>query len=472
MINIGNRKEFFWDDYIVDTGKTTAQKVLHHPQPQEKVMVFDKPWEGDCTRVMNILEDNGIYRMYYLTYWMKDPKTGKKWTDYNICYAESRDGIHWTRPQLGLYPFGRCKKTNIIVPQKPDHLGDFSVMLDPNVPDGSNERYKGVCSCDGKLWCFTSPDAIHFTKGWMMSDKGTFDSINTSFWSKEHGKYVAYIRNVHKNEAGDNVRDIMYMYSDDFRMWSEPVTLDYGGQDDMQMYTNGVFPYPGAEHIFVGFPARYTERKEWTKNYDRLSDPEARKNRIAIGENRFGLSVTDCMFMTSRDGIKWDRAEEAYITPGPENPKNWVYGDCYVSKGFTVTPGKFPDSDPELSTYIPTNRWMGINAELWRYSIRTDGFISRHGSYQGQKVVTKPFIYSKCSDLKINFSTSAAGYIVITLRSEDGKELKTAEIFGDSINRTVDFENGDAAELAGKNVVMETELHDADIYSFGFFNER
>lgn len=468
MIDIQNRREVFWDDFLIDPDKTTADKVLHHPRRRERSLVYDRPWEGDCGNCFNVLWDNGIYRMYYLSTWQKDPKTGKRWEDYNICYAESRDGIRWMKPDLGLYPFGRCRHTNIIVPQKPDHLGDFSVIIDPNQPEGSPERYKGVCSCNGKLWCYTSSDGIRFTKAWMMTDKGSFDTTNTAFWSESMKKYVGYIRNVHKDPTGQfNIRDIRYMVSDDFHTWSDPVPLEYGDPYDFQMYTNGVFPYPRAEHLFVGFPTRYTERKEWTKNYDQLTNPEERRYRMTQGDPRYGLALTDSLFMTSRDGLHWDRTEEAYLCPGPEEANNWIYGDCYPAKGFAVTPGKTPDSDTELSTYMNCRHWTGIPSEVWRYSIRTDGFVSRHGSYRGQKVVTKPFLY-RGSRMTINFRTSAAGKAVITLRSEDGRELHTCDLFGDRVDRPVEFENGSPEELQGTPVVLEIELHDADIYSFRF----
>ena len=30
------------------------------------------------------------------------------------CYAESKDGIHWTKPDLGLFEFDGSKKNNIV----------------------------------------------------------------------------------------------------------------------------------------------------------------------------------------------------------------------------------------------------------------------------------------------------------------------------------------------------------------------
>lgn len=65
------------------------------------------------------------------------------------------------------------------------------------------------------------------------------------------------------------------------------------------------------------------------------------------------------------------------------------------------------------------------------------------------------------------FATSAAGYVKIKLIGES-KALNAVEIFGDSLDRTVVFEDGDAALLAGRPVIMEITMRDADIYSFKF----
>ena len=69
--------------------------------------------------------------------------------------------------------------------------------------------------------------------------------------------------------------------------------------------------------------------------------------------------------------------------------------------------------------------------------------------------------------LSLNFATSAAGYVRITLHG-DGRSLQSCELFGDSLDRTVAFDTGEVASLAGRPVTMEIVLSDADIYSFKF----
>jgi hypothetical protein len=63
-----------------------------------------------------VLKDGRIYRMYYRG-GSKEPddREDKELT----CYAESFDGIHWLKPNLGLHEFAGSKDNNIIIPPDP-----------------------------------------------------------------------------------------------------------------------------------------------------------------------------------------------------------------------------------------------------------------------------------------------------------------------------------------------------------------
>ena len=42
---------------------------------------------------------------------------------------------------------------------------------------------------------------------------------------------------------------------------------------------------------------------------------------------RWGLAITDGLFMSSRDGYNFKKYDEALIPPPAENPEAFVYGD-------------------------------------------------------------------------------------------------------------------------------------------------
>ena len=303
-----------------------------------------------------------------------------------------------------------------------------------------------------------------------MTNKGQFDTMNVIIWDAKRKKYVGFIRGFHnmtdENSPWTGVRDIRYMESKDFKNWSDPKLLDFGDADDYPLYTNCVSQYYRGKHVFVGFPSRYVERKEWTDTFDKLTGRQKRFERYTISP-RYGLTITDCVFMTSRDGYSWKRYDEAIYRPGPEEPNNWVYGDGYPAVGMIETPGNYPGTDNEISMYMFTNHWMGIPAELYRYTMRIDGFVSYNATYKPQILTTKPFIFEG-DQLFINFSTSAIGYIYIKIKGDDGNEINSYELFGYKIDRQVGFKDGTPAQFKGKPVVMEIKMSDADIYSFIF----
>ena len=102
-VNIGDRRELFLDNILVDRLEGGAQRVFHKPVPREVVITFDKPWEGNACAFVTVFKDADRYRMYYRA--MNEPggAGGEKRGHHSFdCYAESPDGIHWTRPSLGL----------------------------------------------------------------------------------------------------------------------------------------------------------------------------------------------------------------------------------------------------------------------------------------------------------------------------------------------------------------------------------
>ena len=86
----------------------------------------------------------------------------------------------------------------------------------------------------------------------------------------------------------------------------------------------------------------------------------------------------------------------------------------------------------------------------------------------GAKVVTKQLVFTG-SRMFVNFTTSARGRLFATLRDASGQSIKSIELFGDKVDREVDFpSNCNVAEFAGKPTVVEFDMFDADLYSFRF----
>lgn len=71
------------------------------------------------------------------------------------------------------------------------------------------------------------------------------------------------------------------------------------------------------------------------------------------------------------------------------------------------------------------------------------------------------------SDLKISFRTSARDSIYVSVLYSAGKPIdgyRSCELFGDTVDRTVDFEKP-LAELGGRKVKLSFTMSDAETFS-------
>ena len=334
-LRLWNWRELFVDHHLIDRMDGTSLK-LHEPRPAGAAIEYDRPWEGRGSAYMTVLEDDGVYRLYY----RGAPGEGPQVT----CYAESADGIEWTKPDLGLFEVAGTRDNNVIL--TPEVAGDathnFSPMLDrrPGVPE--SEQYKALGgSGRGGLTAFASADAVTWRK--LVEEpvitKGAFDSQNVCFWSWAEGLYLCYFR-VFTNR----VRTVARTTSKDFRTWSEPVEMEFGGAPMEQLYTNGTTSYFRAPHIYVALPGRFWPARK------ALSDEDAAALDVWAGSGAAN-DCSDAVLMTTRGGNRYDRTfMESFVRPGLDN-ENWVSRANYPAQGVV------PTGDTEMSIYV--GRGMG-----------------------------------------------------------------------------------------------------------------
>ncbi|MBN2296523.1 MAG: hypothetical protein JXM70_29110 [Pirellulales bacterium] len=473
-IDIGSLLELLVDDYLIEKLSGDARLELHHPAPQNVVFHTDRPWEGNSVFYMTTFRDGDVYRMYYFTNNCLYTKEGTKSTKHSYCYAQSKDGIQWTRPNLGLFEREGSKDNNIVWEGK--LAVNFAPFRDENPNCAPDARYKSMCAVktgpggfDQALVPCKSPDGIHWSP---MSDKpvitkGTFDSMNLAFWDSDRGEYREYHRDF-KNV----IRDIRTSTSKDFVHWTESKFLGYQPNNSVHLYTNMIVPYYRAPHILLGFPTRYIDRG-WTKAAEALPQLDHRRIR-AITEQREGTAVTDGMFMSSRDRDNFNIWPESFIRPGLRNKDGWFYGDNYQGWGLVETKSPIPGTPDEISIYINEGVSQNHPGCVRRYTLRVDGFVSLSAPMSGGELITKPLTF-KGSRLMLNYSTSAAGSIRIEIQDEAGKPIPgftlddAPELYGDSLVQAALWKDGSKLkQLSGKPVRLRFVLKDADIYSFRF----
>ena len=150
IIDIGDRKQHFLDDLLVDEASRIS-RYMNRPNKHvgNPIIVADRPWEqgrsrgetGDVQLVGQTVlydEEENLFKMWYLPSAFPDGR--RPW-----CYATSTDGFNWEKPDLGLIEFEGSKQNNIVemlrgggAAGEPNY---YNVFKDPRDPD-PQRRYK------------------------------------------------------------------------------------------------------------------------------------------------------------------------------------------------------------------------------------------------------------------------------------------------------------------------------------------
>lgn len=450
-LELGSRWELFVDEFLVAEKKGAALR-LHEPVRREIVLRTDRSWEGPTSAYFSVIQDGRKVRLYY-----RGSAGGSDHSDAQVtCLVESDDGIHFTRPTLGLIEVDGSKDNNVIWRGVESH--NFAPFLDPNPAAKPDERYKAFGglkepgrnwhqgATPGGLYAFASADGIHWRK--MRPEpiitQGAFDSQNVALWDSARGHYTSFFRIF----AG-GVRAIESSTSPDFLTWSKGVPHRYAaGVPAEHFYTSATIVCPTAPHLFLSFPKRFLPKR--TKIPD-----------------HFGPGVSDAVFMSSRDGVNWDRPFlEAWARPGPD-PKNWT------ERSNMVACGLYDAGDGEWSLYI-SEHYRHADHRIRRLTVRQQGFASMHAGAGGGEFTTPPLTFTG-RELRLNYATSAAGSVRIEIQDEQGRPLPgfaladMPELFGDELAAVAKWKTGsDLAALRGKTVRLRIRLQDADLFALRF----
>lgn len=350
-------------------------------QPAEKseaLIVPDRPWEGDdISHLWRVYPHEGKFRMHY--------RTGN-----HHLLAESEDGFHWTKPELGVVEVNGSKKNNIVdgcfehvfedpSPSTPPEerwkaIGMQGGLYDPRLDGEGNAvplnirskkamaltaeegeelpedvfelqespetrgTYRGKwAQLKGFLFGLVSPDGLRWTrlKKFFLSE--WVDGDNIVRYDETLGKYVGYFR---FHLAGR--RCVGRSESDDFRTFTpEKVVLQIDSMDppDTSFYNHSWTKYPGRDDIDLMFVSVFHQ----------------------------GTGKIDIQLAVSHDGFHWDRPDRktTLIPNGPDGSRD---GGCmYVA--------------PELLE-LPDGRW----------AIAYSGRAARHIEGKGIKDARKGII--------------------------------------------------------------------------------
>tara|TARA_R110001632_G_scaffold58252_1_gene141973 strand:+ start:601 stop:2037 length:1437 start_codon:yes stop_codon:yes gene_type:complete len=454
LIELGDKREIFVDEYLIDT-LDGVEIVKHTPVDEGPVLTFDNPWEGNFSGYTTIIKDGDTFKAYYRGIRV----AGEDGQDGEVtCYAESKDGINWVKPNLRLFEIDGTLDNNVVLANAAPLSHNFSPFLDSNPDAKPSQRYKALAGVrKSGLIAFTSPDGIKWKK---VKEKAVFtdgilDSQNVAFWSESEKKYVCYFRSW-TGVGYKGIRSVSRTTSLDFINWTEPEQMTFGNTRLEHLYTNQTSPYYRAPHIYVAIGGRFMPGRQV------LTEEQAKEFNV---DPKYFKDCADAFFMTSRGGSEYTRTfMGAFIRPGI-GLDNWVSRSNYPALNVVQT------SPEEMSLYVNQN-YAQPTANLNRYSLRIDGFTSISAPYSGGQFTTKPFTFTG-SELEINYSTSAAGEIKFEMLDENGTPIpgftmeEARPMIGNEISRTVLW-NGELNKWASKTVSLRIYMKDADLYSIKF----
>ena len=494
MIEIGTRKQLFIDERFVAHSSGVELRMnppVQHPEP---VLSVDRPWEDRGIGGYNCVrrEEDGRFRLWYDAAMEGGlPSEGAR----RLCYAESEDGIHWVKPELGLIEFRGSTRNNIVAPAlERQSMQGATVLRDERAP--ADQRYKlwskfrptddeMAAGAVPGLWAMHSPDGIR----WQVNDdqpnpaEVICDTQNMLFWDDRLELYVGYVRvreTQHRDEAAEaegrgRYRSVGRITSPDFKTWSQLEIVFQADEEDLAMpvpsqrddprpnidfYTSCAMKYALAEDVYLMLPSAFYH---W-------------------GEGDFPATM-DVQLLTSRDGIHWRRAGgrlpflrqgfDGSMTSGMLFANPWLIpmGDelWFYYSGTGRSHGKPPAGTDE--------REQARNSGVFRATLRRDGFISADAGYGGGELTTPPLRFSG-ERLELNCDGGAGGWLKVEIQDADGAPvpgygLADADaVVGNGIDKAVTW-NGQSSvsELAGKGIRLRVVMRDLKLYAFQFRQE-
>jgi hypothetical protein len=481
---IGTQKQLFLDDFIVESGKG-IEFVMNAPYQDRKMLLSgDASWEkGNCFvfGASTIIKDGDKIKLWYQIdkLEMRPLPVGFVLVDKWIAYAESTDGVHFTKPKLNLCEINGSKANNVVM----HGVEGCSVWIDPKAP--ASQRYR-TQTCDEKnplLHFHTSPDGIHWKKMQEISI-GNNDTQNIIFWDATLGKYALYTRLWKPNPRGSEqgFRAHRRLLSKDLVNWTESTVVLEADKTDMDKfpwynendkfkgmmpvdyYGACIFRYPDENGLYIMLASAYWHWYPHKKN----ASP--------------GPDIFDVRLFVSRDGKKFNPVggRKPFLRPG-------LAGN-FDSASLWVFPQPFVMNDELCIYYLGQNfshdgvveHGAGgkMKTGVSRAVMRLDGFVSADSSYSGGELITKPFKFEG-DRLELNVDTSGGGAVWVEIQDANGKAVPgytkddAQVICGNSMKMTVKWKSGkDVKSLAGKTVKLRFIMCDAKLYAFQFTKQN
>jgi hypothetical protein len=428
-------------------------------------LVADQPWEGTIAAGATVIRDGDRYRCWYCVF-LKEAKIevisaqGRTMEVSGLatCYAESTDGLHWTKPSLGLHSYNGNKDNNIVAPFP------IAVFKDPAGKD--EERFKGLTMAELPadeltektlpyyrygVYGVISSDGMHWTRLPKPAVRHFCDTWNIMTWDSLLKKYVGFFRD---HQGG---RAIGIATSEDFHNWSPMETLLANGPEDGpndDYYSNGYTTYPGRPDLRLLFPAIYHQDTD----------------------------LCDVHLAISNDGEAYNWVtHEAILDVGKEG--EWDSGQLYAQPDLIYLPdgrlalpyaGYDHTHNAIYTMYKDYKSRDGLAWAVW-----DDGRLAGvRADDVGEFYVCAPTMYGYSFTLNgpeilVNYRVDEGGKVEVELLERGktqplpGFSLADCEpLTGDKIWAPVRWKGQDLSSLKGKELVIHFRLTRAKVFGY------
>jgi len=429
------------DSRIIDSTENAVLKVgTVEKHPANPLFREDREWEARFDNLYaNIFYDKEekVFKCWYQPFiydGQKDAPPTIEWDKVSymerrgrredgLCYATSRDGLMWEKPELGLVDFEGSKKNNLVL----RGIHAMAIHKDPREQDPVR-RYKAIGNrVMGKTLTATSPDGFHWTD-FESAVESRGDTMTSLFWSRILGRYL-YVTRIY-----DGQRKVAISESKDFKTWTE-IKLVLEGTRNAQTYCMVTFEHAG---VFIGLPVIFR-----TGPVDRCH-PE---------------------LAWSPDGYTWHRIDEGtpLIPLGEKKYESYDWGCIYPARDPMVMP------DGTIRLYYGASNGKHTS---WRQgflalaTLRPDGFAGyeQKSPDQAAVITTKAIPYAG-QDIRISADVNRGGSVSMSIVDEEVKVIARAQAVSETVT---DARMKLQKRVEADEIRLRFEITNAKLYSFGF----
>lgn len=425
-----------------------------------------KPWEARLDNVYPSViydDEDGLFKCWYKSF-IVDPSSNQTplaqrphvpypggGREEGVLYAESGDGIHWRKPELGLIEFAGSRRNNIVMSRATHGIHAGGVFKDLRDPDPAR-RYKFVHlnARAGRMASCFSADGLTWSQPqlWPGSD-AVGDTHNNAIRLPGSGGYVCITRGW-SDGAYRGLRTVLRSESDDFLSWSPPVEILRGGGAHDQIYSMPITAYGD---LTIGLPAVFHKGDQSAADWD----------------------TVDTELAISADTVNWRR-----ICPGqPLIPRGaGSYPDGEYDCGCVYAAAPIVRGDKILLYYGGSNglhnNWREGSLNLATLPRdRFAGYRPRDG--QGRALLTTTPLRLTDAEITLNAAIEAGGSIRAALVDDAGVAPPGFDL-GDclpiragegGLRLPLRWRERATTELAGQPISLLLELEAATAYAIG-----